>query len=190
MLRQTTRNLHVPNYTPLRLPIFQVPTHQRIHRRTRNDAPLHDRHDNLRRHRRRGRGGGLRGPLLRVRAEQEPGRANRHNRAVSEPRRRRMARRAALLRHGGAQARPPLPGRARCCLRRAGGLRGDQARGAVHLHHHEQAPGTPQREALQRRGGGGLDREGREGCRSGHELGSGFYEPRHTVLHGPQRDGG
>jgi len=72
-LLQTTNNLHVPNFTPLRLPILQVPTNQRIHSRTRNDAPLHDRHDNLRRHRCRGRGGGLRGPLLRVRAEQEPG---------------------------------------------------------------------------------------------------------------------
>jgi len=101
-----------------------------------------------------------------------------------------VARWAALLRHGGAQARAPLPGRARRGLRRAGALRGDQARGAVHLHHHEQAPGAAQREALQRRGGGGLDREGRESRGGGDELGAGFDEPRYAVLHGPQRDGG
>lgn len=44
---------------------------------------------------------------------------------------------------------------------------------AVHLHHHEQAARTAQREALQRGGRGKPDREGGEGRRGGYQLGSG-----------------
>uniref|UniRef100_A0A804NGZ4 Uncharacterized protein n=1 Tax=Zea mays TaxID=4577 RepID=A0A804NGZ4_MAIZE len=174
----------------LRPDVLPVQPHQGVHRVPRDDPALHDGHDHPRRHRRGDRGRRVRGPVLRVRAVQGPHRERGHRGAVRVPGRRRVAGRAAVLGHGGAQAGAPVPGRAGRGLRRGRGLRGGQARGAVHVHRDEPAPGAAQREAVQRRGGGGPDRAAGARRRRGHQLGARVHEPRHAVVHGPQRDGG